>query len=234
MRKRSPASPRPTYFEQIPVEAVKRLLRAEMPGGDATGADQDSGHFHGVQFYNHPDALCRIVGTFLGEGLEQGAVAVLIVTPDHAAKIDSRLRDRGLDVDALKRQGAIVTFDARDTLESLMGGGMPNPGVFRRTVGGMLNDARRGQQPHAIRAYGEMVDLLWKDGLEAAAIRLETLWNQLAGTHDFSLLCGYSMGNFYKGAALDDIRRQHTHQVADDRMVRLEARLLHPATPAEL
>jgi 4-alpha-glucanotransferase len=24
------------------------------------------------------------------------------------------------------------------------------------------------------------------------------LWNRLANTHDFSLLCGYAMGNFYK------------------------------------
>jgi hypothetical protein len=56
-----------------------------------------------------------------------------------------------------------------------------------------------------------MVDLLWKDGLEAAAIRVETLWNQLANSHDFKLLCGYSMGNFYKGAAIEDIKGQHSH-----------------------
>ena len=61
-----------------------------------------------------------------------------------------------------------------------------------------------------------MVDLLWKDGHEAAAIRLETLWNQLGSTHDFALLCGYSMGNFYKGAALDEIKGQHFHLVDDD------------------
>ena len=53
------------------------------------------------------------------------------------------------------------------------------------------------------------------DGLEAAAIRLETLWNELANTHDFKLLCGYSMGNFYKGAALDDIRGQRSHVIAE-------------------
>ena len=58
-----------------------------------------------------------------------------------------------------------------------------------------------------------MVDLLWKDGLEDAAIRLETLWNQLANTEDFKLLCGYAMGNFYKGAAIEDIRSQHSHLI---------------------
>lgn len=34
----------------------------------------------------------------------------------------------------------------------------------------------------------------WQDALTAAAIRLEIIWNQLAMTHDFSLLCEYAMG----------------------------------------
>jgi hypothetical protein len=60
-----------------------------------------------------------------------------------------------------------------------------------------------------------MVDVLWKDGLTAAAIKLEMLWNRLANTHDFSLLCGYAMGQFYKDASVDDVCRHHTHLVSD-------------------
>ncbi len=33
-----------------------------------------------------------------------------------------------------------------------------------------------------VRAYGEMVDLLWKDGNVDGAVQLEALWNEL-GTH---------------------------------------------------
>ena len=50
--------------------------------------------------------------------------------------------------------------------------------------------------------------------MHAAAIRLEMLWYQLANTHQFSLLCGYSMGHFYKDAAYDDICTQHTHVIS--------------------
>ena len=50
---------------------------------------------------------------------------------------------------------------------------------------------------------------------EYAAIRLEMLWNELANTHSFSLLCGYSMGHFYKDTGQHDICRQHTHQITD-------------------
>jgi hypothetical protein len=57
--------------------------------------------------------------------------------------------------------------------------------------------------------------VLWKDGQTVAATRLETLWNQLAQTHAFALLCGYSMGSFYKDAAQREICQHHTHIVSD-------------------
>jgi hypothetical protein len=41
------------------------------------------------------------------------------------------------------------------------------------------------------------------------------LWNDLARTFNFSLVCGYSMGNFYKDAAVEEICRLHTHILSD-------------------
>ena len=232
MTRKFPApQPSQTYFEQMPVEAVKKIARLDQapgktpaqtdsaikPTSQRTGADTDSGHFHGVQFYNDSDSLCRIVGGFVGEGLEQGALAVMIATPDHAERIEECLRRRGIDVNEVKELGQLVTLDARETLQCFMSDdGLPNPGAFRRTLEHILTNIRRGREHCTIRAYGEMVDLLWKDGREAAAIRLETLWNQLGSTHDFALLCGYSMGNFYKGAAIDEIKAQHSHLVDDE------------------
>ena len=45
-----------------------------------------------------------------------------------------------------------------------------------------------------VRAFGEMVALLWAEGNHAAAIRLEGLWNELQKSHSFSLFCAYPMG----------------------------------------
>ena len=42
--------------------------------------------------------------------------------------------------------------------------------------------------------------MLWKEGRTEGAIKLEMLWNKLATRYGFALLCGYSMGNFYKEA----------------------------------
>ena len=232
MTRKLPAKPKAhTHFDQIPVDMVKKIAPLDKAPGKASPhtdsatvkppsrraePHSDSGHFHGVQFYNDPDNLCRIVGGFIGEGLEQGNLAVVIATSDNTARIESCLRQRGADVDGLKSLGHLVTLDADDTLQLFMTDGMPNPGAFRRTLTQILTDVRRGREHCSIRAYGEMVDLLWKEGREAAAIRLETLWNQLGSTHDFALLCGYSMGNFYKGAALDEVKSQHSHVVRDD------------------
>jgi hypothetical protein len=211
----------PLHFEQVPLSVVKasvpdtdaaalspKAATPAAPAGRMTGAVP---HLHAVQFYDSPDRLCRIVGQFIGEGLEQGAPAVLIVTPDHGARIVDCLRQGNFDVDALSRNGTLTIVDGRETLNQFMLDGMPNPGMFRRAVGGLLKQSRGGADTHPVRAYGEMVDLLWKDGREAAAIRLETLWNQLARNVDFELICGYAMGNFYKGSMLDEIERQHTH-----------------------
>jgi len=175
----------------------------------------DAGHFHAVRFYEDPDSLCRIVGEFIGSGLEQGEPAVVMATPAHTATIDECLRARGLDVDALKRLGDYITVDAREALAMFMVDALPNSRAFHHNMGETMRLASRGHENVTVRAYGEMVDLLWKDGLEAAAIRLETLWNELANTHGFNLLCGYSMGNFYKGAAIEDIKGQHSHLIAD-------------------
>ncbi len=174
-----------------------------------------TGHFHAVRFYKDDDSLCRIVGSFLIEGLTNSEPAVVFATPEHTSAIEQCLRKASVDVDELKRLGELTTLDARNMLATFMADGVPNPTAFRHHIGGLIAQVGRSRQQCNIRAYGEMVDLLWKDGLTAAAIEVETLWNRLARTHDFKLLCGYSMGNFYKGSAFDDIKRQHSHETSE-------------------
>jgi|SRR4026208_1139210 hypothetical protein len=173
-------------------------------------------YHHAVRFYQDSESLCRIVGEFVGKGLEGGDPAVIIATPDHRTLIDTCLRERGLDVDMLKRLGDLVVLDARDVLGTFMVSDMPDPEAFRYNVGQIISQVRRGRATCTVYTYGEMVDVLWRDGLEAAAIRLEMLWNELANDLRFKLVCGYSMGNFYKEAAVDEITALHSHRIDDD------------------
>jgi hypothetical protein len=171
-----------------------------------------SGHFHAVRFYEDDKSLCRIVSSFIQEGLALDQPALVIATAPHVTCILDNLRAAAIDVDALKRDGNLTLLDARETLDRFMVNGVPDADFFRATTSQVLQDIARGRNK-TIRAYGEMVDVLWKDGLSSAAIRLEMLWNRLANTHDFSLLCGYAMGNFYKDATIEDVCRHHTHIV---------------------
>ena len=172
-------------------------------------------HFHAVQFYSDDESLIAIVSKFLAEGFKQNQPGVIIATPDHRAGIEEALTARQLDVKRMKQLGDLVMLDAREVLDTIMADSAPHPRLFTHVVGTVFEQVARVHPNQSIRAYGEMVNVLWKDGLTGAAIRLETLWNQLAKSYDFKLLCGYSMGNFYKDAAVGEITRQHSHLLAD-------------------
>ena len=177
-------------------------------------AETKGGHFHAVRFYEDDTSLCRIVSDFIGEGIAAGQPALVIATAAHNQCILDNLRASGIDIPARQRNNALLMLDARDTLNLFMEDGLPHPERFRDVATAALRRVD-GTPGRTIRAYGEMVDLLWKDGMSAASIKLEMLWNKLAGTHDFSLLCGYAMGSFYKDVTVDDICRHHTHRVSD-------------------
>jgi len=173
-----------------------------------------TGNFHAVRFYESQESLCKIVGEFLSEGLIAGQPALVIGTPEHRAAIVQELRDRNLNPDKLEAAGDLFLLDGREVLSTFMVDGHPSEPLFEAVMTDTLLRLCRGRMDCTIRAYGEMVDLLWKDGTTVAAIQLEMLWNKLAKTHDFSLLCGYGMGNFYKDANVEEICSHHTHVIS--------------------
>jgi DcmR-like sensory protein len=170
-------------------------------------------HHHAVQFYGNDDSLFTTVGGFLSEGLVGGHPSIVIATREHSTGIAEQLRSRLINVDAAAASGHLVMLDAEETLATFMVGGMPQRGKFGYHVGGLIKRTIGDRTKKVIvRAYGEMVDVLWKQGQADAAIRLEIMWNNLASTYGFALLCGYSMGNFYKQAdRFQEVCSHHTH-----------------------
>jgi hypothetical protein len=180
----------------------------------ATDTPRPHGRFHSVRFYEDDLSLCRLAAEFLGDGLAAGQPGVVIATPSHKEGIERELTALSFDVARLQESGDLRFLDAEKTLATFMKQGMPDPDAFQRSVGGVLARAADGRPQAHVRAYGEMVDWLWKSGATAAAIRLEVLWNELGESRAFSLLCAYSMGSFYKYGAYEDICQQHTHVVS--------------------
>ncbi len=172
------------------------------------------GHFHAVRFYRDAESLSRLVADFLAEGFREDQPAVVIATPPHRARIVQQLNAQMFDIRRLERRGDLILLDAEETLAQFMAGGMPHGGRFTAAITPVLERAARGRDDTIVRAYGEMVDVLWKAGQTVAATRLEILWNELARLHAFSLLCGYAMGNTYQDASVEEICSQHTHVIS--------------------
>ena len=147
----------------------------------------DGGHV--VQFYGHEEELAdRVAGYLLG-ALQHGGVAVVIATAAHRRAFETRLTRAGVDVAAAARAGTYRTLDAGDAVRTLTAGGQLDRDAFDRLIGRLIADAGQGERP--VRAYGEMVALLWDAGLVNDAVQLEEMWSSLGLTRPFSLFCSY-------------------------------------------
>ena len=175
-------------------------------------AAQVWGTRHDVQFYDDDFALAASVGRFLAEGLRAAQPCLVIATPTHRRAFNAYLKTLSVDVDAL-HSSQMVCLDARETLTAFMEGNRPNAELFHATVGNVFERLVSERRYVTVRAYGEMVDVLWRDGKQDAAIELERLWNDLASKYAFSLLCGYGKHVVANDGDVARITHVHTNVV---------------------
>jgi PAS domain S-box-containing protein len=195
---------------------VGRTLNNEMTAKQEHGSrrEDSSDRVHAVHFYARDDELADNVAAFIGQGLLAGETAVIIATEPHRRLFVERLQEMEVDVEAARVAGNLTILDAEVTLAKLTVDGVPDPELFRQVVGGVIAaGCARGPHPVKLRAYGEMVDMLWRAGNQAAAIALEEMWNELAAVHAFDLLCAYAISGFHAGrdaGALSEIGDLHS------------------------
>lgn len=183
----------------------KKVLENLRPGG------------HLVQFYKTDEgALAENVGCYLSEGLKQGDGVLVIATPENAEAFRAQLAEEGSDPVYAVLNGQLAFFDARETLARFMVNGQPDWQLFREVVGVAMECVRPTSGSQGLRAYGEMVGILWNNREFAAAIRLEQFWNRLLSRSYFTLFCGYAIdifGQDFQVDALDALLSAHTHVV---------------------
>ena len=169
---------------------------------------------HAAQIYLEPSDLADAVAEYFAAGFEVGEPAILIATEEHADLIAERLAADGWDAARIDELGLLVTVDAESTLGRIMDGPHPSAFAFERVVGGLIDDLSARFPERRVRAFGEMVNVLCERRQPDAAVELEELWNRLALTRDFSLLCGYRLDVFDHASqveTLPDVCRLHTH-----------------------
>jgi hypothetical protein len=174
---------------------------------------------HDVQFYETDAFLSRSVAAYLVEGVRLGQPIVVIATESHLDSFAAEMRARGVNLEDLVAGRDIVWLDARDTLSAFMEGSRPSQELFDATVGNVFETLRQNRRYVMVRLYGEMVDLLWKDGKAEAALRLEEMWNDLANRYSFSLLCAYSkstLQNVLHAEGFEKICGHHSSVLASE------------------
>ncbi len=140
---------------------------------------------HIVQFYEDDAFLLESIRRYI----ETGDAAIVIATGRHRAVLKEMLR-KGRNGSFKEKY---IFLDAAETLSKFMINGVPNAKLFNSVIGGIIRVLSKKHKN--IRAYGEMVALLWEKGNKIGAIRLEELWNNLQKKLPFTLYCAYPMKN---------------------------------------
>jgi hypothetical protein len=178
---------------------------------------------HTVQLYTELAFLTNAVTHYAGTGLARGEAVIFIAAPRHREAFLHQLTREGFEVELLRREGQLTVLDAAETLSRFMTGGRPDRTRFTPLIGEIL-DRAAARYPR-VRAYGEMVNLLWEQGELDPALELEDLWNDLGSTRAFSLHCAYAIDNFDPSShccALKGVRHSHSHLIPVEDYGRLD------------
>lgn len=169
---------------------------------------------HIVQIYGDDNVFMDGLEGFVGSALRAGESAIVIATPAHLHALEKRMRDRGVDVERARAENRYLARDAEQTLELFMVDGWPEETLFTKCVGELLELARGGQD-RKVRAFGEMVAILWARNRVAATLQLELMWTRYCEIQKFPLFCSYPREGFTKNAAesIVDICRAHSRVV---------------------
>lgn len=148
---------------------------------------------HVVQIYEDHGSFLDILTGFVGEGISAGDSVLVIATKEHILGLEERMSKHGLYVDFLVSENRYIPVDADKLLSSFMVKDWPDPTLFQREISKLIEKAGHNRK---IRAFGEMVALLWSKGQNGATVQLEHLWNHFKEQNELSLFCAYPKSGF--------------------------------------
>lgn len=149
---------------------------------------------HILQIYEDDKAFLHTLQGFVTSGLDAGESVIIIATDEHLEALNQRLRDKGFDLFSMTLTDQYIPLSAREMLSRFMVNGWPDENLFYHLLTGLLVRARKRERQ--VRAFGEMVALLWSQGFSGATVRLEHLWNRFCESEAFSLFCAYPKSGF--------------------------------------
>jgi hypothetical protein len=150
---------------------------------------------HIVYSSSSDERVASAIAHYATSGLEQGEAVILIITDSHRKAVLDLLKAEAYNVERLESNGQLVFLDAAALLAEFTIDGMPDSELFKNIIDRTIKKAGRDSgtgRSRGVRAFGEMVSLLW-NGEPTAALGLEKLWNEVIEHHQIPLLCTYSL-----------------------------------------
>ncbi|MES2733996.1 MAG: MEDS domain-containing protein [Bacteroidota bacterium] len=170
---------------------------------------------HIVQIYENDDVFLDLLEGFIGDGINEGDSVIVIATDVHLQAIQDRLMAHAVRVDILISESQYIPLNAEETLSKFMVNGWPDETLFLELITELTAKSR--VKNRQVRAFGEMVALLWAKGHCGATVQLEHLWNKFCKTESLRLFCAYPKAGFTQEAttSLQTICETHSKVITD-------------------
>lgn len=148
---------------------------------------------HAVQFHMNDKYFLDEASRFVGGILRSGELMVVIGSEETRTGIARRLKERGIDPDALAAQGQYIVKDAAESLANFMRNGRPDANLLAGITSELdrVRISARGPQAR-LTVFGEMAPSLLREGNFEAAAELECLWDELTRDLPFFTMCSYA------------------------------------------
>ncbi len=144
---------------------------------------------HLLQIYDNEPAFLNSLEGFAGSGFLAKQSVIIIATETHAKVLNSRLTTQGFDINKLIAEDQYIVLDAEELLQNFMVNGMPEEKRFMKLAAGIVHRAKKAGRK--VRAFGEMVAILFAEKNIEATIALEALWNKFCSKENICLFCAY-------------------------------------------
>jgi hypothetical protein len=152
---------------------------------------------HVVQIYENDEAFLDLLSGYVTGGIKAGESVIVIATESHLKGLEERLDDFGYNRKHLISKKQYIPLDAEAMLAKFMVNGWPDENLFNHVVRELIMDAKRNGE---VRAFGEMVAILWAKGHVGATVRLEQLWSKFCEQEALGLFCAYPQSGFTQDA----------------------------------
>jgi hypothetical protein len=165
-----------------------------------------------LRFFDDIARLMNEIGRTMCVALDQGHAAVCVVTPATRDLLEKQLRDRGIDVEAMRRAGQYVCLDAALAIgEIVLDGKGPDADRFAVTIGALVD--RLAKTYAGVWMYGELAGVLWLNGDQTGAVELDRMWTSFADTHPVCLCIAFPMDALSHPVIADAIHKTVADQI---------------------